>query len=337
MGSDSLHQAVQSELSGAPARFRAGVALCVKGLLCVCLALTVTEACWRYLGYRPEGSDLILFAKLRKSLAHDPQAVALAGSSRVRCGLNPAIFAATVPDRRFVQLGILGNNALPVLEDLALDQSFQGSVICELHAHDWLGEAAAVQPPPLAYMHPALNGNYVESWLGEHLRERFTFISYNLVTEMPRILQRRRIPEPEQPDRFLPAYDYGPELNAAGMQRWLQVLRDSTKSLKNAGPGPGARAVPAWVAQIRRRGGNVVFVRMPIDGQLRTEEEAALPQIAMLIGTLRSAGIEVVDFAEMPTHYWCTDGSHLEVREAARFSRALAEILIARGFFAAPH
>src|SRR5438132_10556225 len=126
MGSDSIDQVVQSDLTGAPARFRAAVALCVKGLLCVCVALIVTEACWRYLGYRPAGSDLVLFAKLRNSLAHDRLAVAMAGSSRVRCGLNPAIFAATVPDRRFVQLGILGNNALPVLENLALDQSFEG-------------------------------------------------------------------------------------------------------------------------------------------------------------------------------------------------------------------
>src|SRR5258705_386448 len=138
MGTDSMDQAVQSDPRGASARFRAPAALCIKGLLCVCLALTVTEVCWRYLGYRPAGSDLILFAKLRKSLAHDPRAVALAGSSRVRCGLNPATFAATVPDRRFVQLGILGSNALPVLEDLALDPAFQGSVICELHALDWL-------------------------------------------------------------------------------------------------------------------------------------------------------------------------------------------------------
>jgi len=331
-----MEQAAQSDLGGAPARFRAGVALCAKGLLCVAVALTLTEACWRYLGYRPTRSDLILFAKLRNSLAHDSKAVALAGSSRVRCGLNPATFAATVPDRRFVQLGILGNNALPVLENLALDQSFQGSVICELHASDWLREIPAVEPPPLAYMHPALSGNSIENWLGAQLRERFSFISYNLVTEIPRILQHRRIPEPERPDRFLPAYDFGSQLNAAGMQGWIQDLRNSAKSLKNAGPGPGARAVPAWVAQIRSRGGNVVFVRMPIDGQLRIEEEATIPQIPMLIRTLRSAGIEVVDFAEMPAHYWCTDGSHLEVREAARFSRALAEILIAREFFAAP-
>jgi hypothetical protein len=180
-----MDQIAHSGTAGNRARFRAGIALCAKGLLCVSIALIMAEACWRSLGYLPARSDFILFSKLSRSLTNDPGSVALVGSSRVRCGLNPAVFAAAVPDRRFVQLGILGNSAIPVLEDLALDQSFHGSVICELHPTDWLGETPPVEPPPLAYMRPSISGAYIESWLGAQLRERFSFISYNLVTEIP--------------------------------------------------------------------------------------------------------------------------------------------------------
>jgi hypothetical protein len=41
----------------------------------------------------------------------------------------------------------------------------------------------------------------------------------------------------------------------------------------------------------------------------------------------------VIDFAEMPGHFRCPDGSHLDASEADRFSEALAGELTARGFF----
>jgi hypothetical protein len=41
----------------------------------------------------------------------------------------------------------------------------------------------------------------------------------------------------------------------------------------------------------------------------------------------------VIDFAEMPGHFRCPDGSHLEGSEADRFSGLLAAELAAKGFF----
>src|SRR5205823_2939900 len=132
------------------------------------------------LGYLPAKSDMLLFVKQRNSLAGDRNAVALVGSSRIRCGLNPAVLAAGVPSRRFVQLGLLGNSGLPVLRDLARDASFQGSVICEFAAHDWLQAGLPKVPEALSFVHTTVSGAYFESWLSEQLKERFSFISYNL-------------------------------------------------------------------------------------------------------------------------------------------------------------
>ena len=84
--------------------------------------------------------------------------------------------------------------------------------------------------------------------------------------------------------------------------------------------------------QIRRRGGDVVFVRMPVDGRLRAVEDSVFPQTQNLIRDVRARKMLVIDFAEMPGHFRCPDGSHLEASEADRFSRLLAEELTARGF-----
>ena len=91
--------------------------------------------------------------------------------------------------------------------------------------------------------------------------------------------------------------------------------------------------VERWVEQIRRRGGSVVFVRMPIDGRLRAVEESAFSQTQSLMRDIRARNLEVIDFAEMAGHFRCPDGSHLEASEADRFSRLLAEKLAAIGFF----
>ena len=52
-----------------------------------------------------------------------------------------------------------------------------------------------------------------------------------------------------------------------------------------------------------------------------------------LLKDLRAQGMVVIDFAEIPDHFRCPDGSHLEASEADRFSRLLGETLAARGFF----
>src|SRR5205085_12036636 len=103
------------------------------------------------------------FAKLRKAADGDPAAVALVGSSRVREGLNPQSLDRAVPGRRFLQLGILGNSATPVLEDLADDPNFTGRVICEFNPAQWGGDYPFTKlPEPLAYMPPNMSGSYLE-------------------------------------------------------------------------------------------------------------------------------------------------------------------------------
>ena len=320
----------------APAIARGGswLGLVLKAALFLAVSLGLTETFWRILQYEPADSDIRHFAKLRKAADGDCDAVAVVGSSRVRYGLNPELLARCVPGRRFRQLGILGNGAMPVLEDLANDANFQGRVICELNPAHWGGPYPFSKlPEALAYMHPEVNGAYLETVLGERFREHASFFSYNLLTEAPRIVQHKPVPEPERPDRFTRFRDLGPSVNEPLIRNWEHAALEAAGRMKNTDRARMTERVERWVGQIRRRGGNVVFVRMPVDGRLRTLEESAFPQTQDLIRDVRARNMPVIDFAEMPGHFRCPDGSHLEASEADRFTRLLAEKLAATGFF----
>jgi hypothetical protein len=320
--------------NGATARPARWVVLVVKATAFLAVALVFTETLWRSLRYLPANSDLILFAKLRKAADGDSRAVALVGSSRVREGLNPQSLDRTVAGRRFLQLGILGNSAMPVLEDLAKDPNFEGLVICELNPTHWGGPYPfKVLPEAVAYTHPKVSGAYLEMLLSEQFRERFSFFSYNLFTELPRIVQHKPIPQPERLDRFDPFDDLGRAINEVLIRNWERGAQESAEQLKRSGPSRIPQEVQGWVERIRRRGGDVAFVRMPVDGRLRLFEERVFPQTQSLIRDVRAEGVVVIDFADMPGHFRCPDGSHLEVSEADRFSRLLGEALAAKGFF----
>jgi hypothetical protein len=307
--------------------------LAVKAAAFLAIALVFTESLWRILRYMPARSDMMHFAKLRKAADGDPRAVALVGSSRVRYGLNPQELDRTVPGLRFLQLGILGNSAMPVLQDLTEDSNFRGLVICEFNPAHWGGGPPYDLPETLAYTHPKVSGAYLESLLAEQFRERFSFFSFNLITEAPRIAQHKFIPQPERPDRFEVSGDLGPTVNEHLIQGWERAALEASEWVKRTGSARSEQEVRGCVARIRRRGGDVAFVRMPVDGRLRTLEERVFPQTQRLIRDLRAQGVWVIDFADMPDRFHCPDGSHLETPDAIRFSRLLAEALAAKGFF----
>jgi hypothetical protein len=277
---------------------------------------------------------MIHFAKLRKAADGDPAVVALVGSSRVRYGLSPAALDRAVPGRRFLQLGILGNGALPVLRDLAADPNFHGRVICEFNPAHWneVPRSAAL-PDALAFTYPEYTLSYLETFIAEHLREHFSFAAYNFVTEVPRILQHKPVPEPESPDRAFPFRDLGPAVNEHLIDNWMRSAENSASKVKGADSLRAAQQVYGWTTQIRRRGGDVAFVRMPVDGRLRVREDELLPQTQPEIRDIRALGMLLVDYAEMPEHFRCPDGSHLDAPEADRFSRSVAQSLAAKGFF----
>ncbi|MDQ3918277.1 MAG: hypothetical protein M3348_07350, partial [Acidobacteriota bacterium] len=94
------------------------------------LLLGGVEAVWRASGFRPAlNDDARLWAAARRRVR--PDSTVLVGSSRMHADVRPATFAE-VTGADTVQLAVTGGMSYPVLEDLARDPSFKGTVVCEL-------------------------------------------------------------------------------------------------------------------------------------------------------------------------------------------------------------
>ncbi len=326
------HTTVEDD--GAMTRSEGLRTLAWKAAVFLLAALGCTELLWRGLGYAPPGSQLVYFAALRKEADENPKAVAMIGSSRVRWGLDPVAIGRAVPGRKFLQLGIAGFTSMPALYDLAGDPNFKGLVICEFHTSHFLGPYTYPKlPNALAYSHPEFSGAYIEQWLGEQVRMRFSFFSYTLVREIPRLLQHEPPPAKERPDRYYPFKDPGPEHNRHLEYVYQLWMGDSAAQLARSGAWQTPPEMLGWLAKIRQRGGDVAFVRMPVGGALREQEKKFDAETQSLIHDLRARGNILIDYSEQPEQFHCPEGLHLDAASAEKFSRTLGQQLAAKGFF----
>jgi hypothetical protein len=98
-----------------------------------------------------------------------------------------------------------------------------------------------------------------------------------------------------------------------------------------------ARFIAETVEQLQTRGGRVVFVAMPSSGLVREIEARRYPRAQFWDRFLHESGAAGIHAAYEPTlrEFVCPDGSHLDMRDRARFTEALARALKERGFISA--
>jgi hypothetical protein len=87
--------------------------------------------------------------------------------------------------------------------------------------------------------------------------------------------------------------------------------------------------IPKWVAQIRARGGDVIFVRMPTDGEIR---RLSLELYGQHTKEFASQFHPYVDCENEPAlkGYPSADESHLDGAATREFSAAFAKTLLER-------
>jgi hypothetical protein len=81
--------------------------------------------------------------------------------------------------------------------------------------------------------------------------------------------------------------------------------------------------------QIQDRGGRVVFIRLPESGYVREMDERRYPRALFWDHFAAGIGAPTLNFADVAglKEFNCPDGSHLDYRDRARFTRALLAAL----------
>jgi len=314
------------------------VAIGVAALIGVVLVLGSLEAILRAKGYEPcVTDDAALWALTRSVVGSSPDAVVLLGSSRMGCDINLDVFAETYGTKP-MQLAVVHSTPIPILENLANDEQFQGLAVCEVSpTMFFFNDDTWVWPAQHALKtYESMNRSplaFAEKQCIVFLQSHLVFLGEELQLEdMVFGIPRGRWPIVA--NRF-----------RADRARFFDVSKKQTRYPEVALPEDGPRTAPmtreeegivsaaaSCVNRIRRRGGDVVFVYLPCSGLNKVWETVRYPRQVYwdrLLAETQAVAVHADDDPELARYVTNpkTDRSHLDYRDAAGFTRRLAQLL----------
>ena len=324
----------------------------------VALAVVGWEVHCRQLGYTAGLDDTLdLWVEQRRSV--QPDDTIIIGASRGLFGLDLDALAQGLGHRPR-QLCLVGSCVYPILKDVADDQSFHGTVICDLVP------GLLLVPPMAPPYHNAQNAldrrrdqsvaQQVSHYLSLPLERTFASLQQEDLT-LTALLGTLPIPNRAHAQIGPPLPPHFSSIDEDRRTRMLdRVLTDSTlRDRVRLGwaplftPPPKPHWIPdaafgeyihgmiegrfadmaKAVAAIRARGGKVVFIRMPSQGDLRAVEDGITPRTAVwdrLLKDTGAPGIFAEDHPEL-AGFTLPEWSHLSAADSVTFTQRLVPLL----------
>lgn len=329
-----------------------------RGLALAAALLTLSAAvAWeirsRTLGYAPTLNDTSdLWADWREKVK--PDSIVVIGDSRALFDTDLDAIEQGLGHRP-VQLALVGSCAYPILENLANDETFHGTIIASLIPLMWL---APPPSPPYQNSLKALKRYQTRTWaqrsghyLGMILEEHVAFLKQEDLT-LAELLNRLSIPNrPGAGGPALPPYfqttarDRRTRMTDACAQPG--ALQDRVKYGWPAlfTPPPPPSFVPpeafakgmgeamekrfadtvAAVKKLRARGGKIVFVRYPFESEVKKIEDRITPRAGPWTRILNETGAPGIYFEDYPelSSFTCPEWSHLSGPDSVEFTKRL--------------
>lgn len=288
-------------------------------------------------GYRPSVKDnewAWAWARMRASDG-SPRTVALLGTSRIHLAFSREAFSAALPDWKAVQLAIDGTFPVGSLIDLAGDPGFRGIAIVDTLESGLVPDNWHRQDPYLTAYHRRWRapGAMAERWLATQVQARLAVLSdTGLRTFANGFSAPPYVTTFADRTQFA---DYGLTDLAERRRRQLQRLGTVAPPTEHDAEVwlAGVLRLEPYIAEIRARGGTVVYLRMPTCDERWAADQQREPR-ALFWNRLAAASRAVmIHFADHPSlrDFECPDTSHIASKDAPRFTRALIEILVDRG------
>jgi len=290
----------------------------------VIVVVAVWEGTLRTAGFAPEYADnraLWLSARHRLSQP-DPSVIAILGASRVQRAIDVDVLSEQL-GRPVVQLAVEGSSGLPVLENLAADPRFRGTVIISiapafsfnrrLSKLDAGNQAAWVRD----YMQQS-RSRRMEQEMRLGVQGLFAFRSADAAVS-------RTIPA------FLASGNrYEVEVNQDTV---VSLYRRNTEAYEPQGFSDVLQYFGTLVQMLNARGCRVFVLRLPSEGAVLDYERQIFPQDRFWNPMQRYINARFIHFDDYPglIGYMSADGSHVESALAGDFTRQLALVLDANG------
>lgn len=327
-------------------------------VLIVIAAASAWEFYCRSIGYGPTLNDNEdLWANTRRRVK--PESVVIIGDSRAWFDLDLDELQKGL-GKRPVQLAMGGSCPYPVLADLTDDKNFHGTIICSVTPRLFVAPPGT---PPMERAEKAVRRTHTQTpaqrasqYLAMPLEEHVAFLKQeelNLdellkrlpIPNRPGALVRPRLPpyfgtlDRERRARMIEECARPGKLQSTIQQIWLPLFtppppptyipkEEFTAKMKDA-IEDRFRDTTAAVEKLRARGGKIVFVRLPVSGELKALEDRTTPRSRIwdrVIKDTAAPGIYFEDFPDL-SGFNCPEWSHLSAGDSVEFSKRLVPYL----------
>ena len=319
------------------------------------VATTAWELYARSLGYAPtlSGSD-DLWAIARGKV--QPESIVIVGDSRGFFDVDLDEFEKGL-GKRPIQLASGGMCGFPVLEDLANDETFHGTIVCAFVPRLFFAPPGSFPfergEKAVKRFHTQTPAQRASQYLGMWLEERVAFLKpddLSLEALLNRLAIQNR-PGAQVPPAFPPYFqtidrerrarmwekcaEPGSELAKRIQQIWIPLFTPPPpptyipKDVFMAKIGEAIQKrfadVTAAVHKIRGRGGKIVFVRFPHSGGLKELEDRDTPREKTWEPLLKMTGAPGIYYSDFPelSGFDCPEWSHLTAGDSVEFSKRL--------------
>lgn len=308
------------------------------------------ESYWRARGFVPTfNDDKVLWAAKRKEIYKPAsQATVFIGGSRIKFDLDIPTWER-VTGEKAIQLAIVATPPRIILRDLANDRNFRGKLIIDVAEAQFFAMDSMRRDrfakEALEYYYDETPAQSISATLHHLLESRLVFLEegkFGLINLLNGIQFKNR---PGVVFRFPFPAEFG--VCNFNRQNWMTPMFLSNETLleeqienwrKSFGldrPLTG-KAMESFLQQtkkaidkIRSRGGQVVFVRPPSNGDYLKADTLNFPRREYwdrLLSNTSTAGIHFLDYRETAALV-CPELSHLSLQGAAAYTAQLAKIL----------
>jgi hypothetical protein len=347
-----MHSSTSNFERPIPAKPWRGIAVAV--IVGVFVAVTAWEVYCRSLGYEPTLNDTAdLWAEARRRV--EPESIVIMGDSRAWFDLDLDELDRGL-GKRPIQLALAGGCGYPVLEDVANDEHFHGTIICSIVPRIYFAPPGS---PPFDRGQKAVQRYHGQTWaqrfsheLSVPLELSFAFLKQDDLT-LDALL--KELPIPNRPYALvppsLPPYfcSIDRERRARMVEQCARPGRLQTRvkagwaALFTPPPPPTYAPTEAFLAQItqaieqryrdtkscvdklRARGGKLVFIRFPMTGDLKTLEDEQTPRAHTWDPLIQQTGAPAIYFEDFPelASFECPEWSHLSAGDSVEFTKRL--------------
>jgi len=258
--------------------------------------------------------------------------------------------------KRPIQLSLAGSCVFPILEELANNEQFHGTLICSIVPGMFLapgGPLLETSQKAIDRYHKQTLAQRASQQLGMVLEENLAFLKQEDLT-LEQLLKRLPIPNrpyAHVPPRFPPYFQTVDRERRTRMtescaqpdsplakkiqQIWLPLFTPPPPPtyvprgifMENMGKAIEGRFqnIAKAVEKLRSRGGKIVFVRFPNSGGLKALEDKLNPRARdweRILKDTNAPGIYWEDHPELST-FVCPEWSHLSAGDSVEFSKRL--------------